>query len=98
LLEERSATLRAGAKNVGAKAISCAQEIVQSLLDSAQSLLRGKALNEVMRLRGEYVQSKMRSLTEQACEVGEIMSRAATEAVKSIIWSRKRHIYQILVG
>ncbi|HZE54298.1 MAG TPA: phasin [Bradyrhizobium sp.] len=81
-LEERSATVRAGAKDVGAKAISFAEKNVQASLDYAQSLLHAKDLPEIMRLHGEYVQNQMRSLAEQASEMGQIVSRAALEAAK----------------
>ncbi len=81
-LEERSATVREGARDVRAKAISYAEKNVQASLDYAQSLLHAKDLTEIMRLHGEYVQSQMRSLAEQASEMGQIVSRAAMEAAK----------------
>ena len=81
-LEERSATVRTGAKDIGAKAISYAEQNVQASLDYAQSLLHAKDLTEVLRLHGEYVQRQMRSLVEQASEMGHIVSRAALDAAK----------------
>jgi phasin len=81
-IEERGATVRAGAKDINAKAISCAEKNVQASLDYAQALLRAKDLTEVMRLHSEYVQTQMRSLAEQASEMGQIVSRAAMEAAK----------------
>jgi phasin len=81
-MEERSATVRAGAKDIGAKAISYAEKNVQASLDYAQSLLHAKDLPEVMRLHSEYVQSQMRSLAEQASEMGQVVGRAAMEAAK----------------
>jgi len=81
-LEERGATVRAGAKDVSAKAISCAEKNVQASLDYAQALLHAKDLTEVMRLHSEYVQAQMSALTEQASEMGQIVSRAAIEAAK----------------
>jgi phasin len=81
-LEERGATVRAGAKDIGAKAISYAEKNVQASLDYAQSLLHAKDLTEVMRLHSEYVQAQMRSLAEQASEMGQIVSRAALDAAK----------------
>lgn len=80
--EERSATVRAGAKDIGAKAIANAERNAQASLDYAQSLLHAKDLTEVMRLHSEYVQSQMRSLTEQASEMGQLVSRAALDAAK----------------
>jgi phasin len=81
-IEERGATVRAGARDVGAKAISYAEKNVQASLDYAQSLLQAKDLGEVMRLHSEYVQAQMRSLAEQASEMGQIVSRAAMDAAK----------------
>jgi phasin len=81
-IEERGATVRAGAKDIGAKAISYAEKNVQASLDYAQSLLHAKDLNEIMRLHSEYVQTQMRSLAEQASEMGQIVSRAAIDASK----------------
>ena len=81
-MEERGATVRAGAKDIGAKAIAYAEKNVQASLDYAQSLLHAKDLPEVMRLHSEYVQAQMRALAEQASEMGQIVSRAAMEAAK----------------
>ena len=81
-LEERGATVRAGAKDIGAKAVSYAEKNVQASLDYAQSLLHAKDLTEIMRLHSEYVQAQMRSLAEQASEMGQLVSKAAMEAAK----------------
>jgi phasin len=81
-LEERGATVRAGAKDIGAKAIAYAEKNVQASLDYAQSLLHAKDLTEVMRLHTEFVQAQMRTLAEQANEMGQIVSRAAMDAAK----------------
>ena len=81
-IEERGETVRAGAKDIGAKAISYAEKNVQASLDYAQSLLQAKDLTEIMKLHSEYVQAQMRSLAEQASEMGQIVSKAAMEASK----------------
>ena len=81
-IEERGATVRAGAKDVGAKAMSYAEKNVQASLDYAQSLLQAKDLTDVMRLHSGYVQAQMRSLAEQASEMGQLVSRAAMDAAK----------------
>jgi hypothetical protein len=39
-------------------------------------------LTEVMRLHSEYVQGQMRSLAQQASEMGQIVSKAAMDAAK----------------
>ena len=81
-IEGQGATVRAGAKDIGAKAISYAEKNVQASLDYAQSLLQAKDLTEIMKLHSEYVQAQMRSLAEQASEMGQLVSRAAIEAAK----------------
>lgn len=81
-LEERGATVRAGAKDIGAKAVANAEKNVQASLDYAEQLLHAKDLPEVMRLHSEYVQAQMRSLAEQASEMGQIVGRAAMDAAK----------------
>ena len=81
-IEEHGATVRAGAKDISAKAIAYAGKNVQTSLDHAQSLLHAKDLAEMMRLQSEYVRAQMRSLTEQASEMGQIAARAAMDAAK----------------
>lgn len=81
-LEQRGETLRAGAKDIQAKAVSYAEKNVQASLDHAQSLLKAKDLTEVMRLHSEYVTGQMRALAEQASEMGQLVGRAAMDAAK----------------
>jgi phasin len=81
-IEERNATVRAGARDVSSKAIAYAEQNVQASLDHAQSLLKAKDLTEVMRLHSEYVQAQMRALAEQASEMGQLVGKAAMEAAK----------------
>lgn len=81
-IEERNATVRAGAKDISAKALSYAEKNVQASLDYAQSLLKARDLTEIMKLHGDYVQGQMRALAEQASEMGQAVSRAAMDAVK----------------
>jgi phasin len=81
-VEERGATVRAGAKDVSSKALAYAEKNVQASLNYAESLLKARDLAEVMKLHSEYVQGQMRSLAEQASEMGQIVGRAAMDAVK----------------
>jgi phasin len=81
-LSARTAIIGAGAKDVGAMAFSHAEKNIQASLDYAQALVHAKDLSEVMRLHREYVQAQMRSVAEQASEMGQIMNRTAKGAVK----------------
>ena len=81
-IEGQGASVRAGAKDISAKAIAYAEKNVAASLDYAQQLLHAKDLAEVMRLHSEYVQNQMRALAEQASEMGQLVSRAAMDAAK----------------
>ena len=81
-IEERGATVRAGARDINARAMSYAEKNVQASLDFAQALVHAKDLTEVMRLHSEYVTAQMRSLAVQASEMGQAVSRAAMDAAK----------------
>jgi phasin len=81
-LEERGETVRAGAKDISSTAMSYAEKNMQASLDHAEALLHAKDLTEIMRLHGEYVQSQMRALADQASQMGQIVSRAAMDATK----------------
>ena len=81
-IEERNATVAAGARDLSGKAIAYAEQNVQASLDHAQSLMKAKDLTEVMRLHSEYVQAQMRALAEQASEMGQVVGKAAMDAAK----------------
>ncbi|WP_454621302.1 phasin [Bradyrhizobium cenepequi] len=81
-LEERGATVRAGAKDISTKAFGYAENNLKASLDYAEQLVKAKDVSEVMRLHSEYVQAQMRALAQQASEMGQVVSRAAMEAIK----------------
>ena len=80
---ERNETMRAGAKDISARAIAYAESNVQASLDYAAKLLHARDLPEVMRLHAEYVQAQMRALAEQASDMGQTVGRTAMDAAKS---------------
>jgi phasin len=84
-IEARGASVRAGARDISSKAISYAENNVQASLDYAQALLQARDLTEVMRLHSEFIQAQMRSMAQQASEMGQIVSRAAMDAARTKI-------------
>jgi phasin len=82
-MEQRGATVRAGARDISAKAFACAEQNVQASLDHAQALLHAKNVAEAMRLNADYAQTQMRALAEQASEMSQIVGSAAIEAAKT---------------
>ena len=81
-LSARTATVGAGARDASTMAFSYAERNVQASLDYAHSLVHAKDLSEVMRLHREYAQTQMRSLAQQASDMGQIVSRTAMDAAK----------------
>lgn len=81
-LQERGATMRAGAKDISARAIANVEKNTEASLDYADKLVHARDLPEMMRLHGEYVQTQMRSLAEQASEIGQLVGRTAMEAAR----------------
>jgi phasin len=81
-IEGKGATVRSSAKDISTRAVAFAEKNVAASLDFAQQLLHAKDLGDVMRLHSEYVQGQMKSLAEQASEMGQLVSRAAMEAAK----------------
>ncbi|TAK47980.1 MAG: phasin [Xanthobacteraceae bacterium] len=78
-IEGQGTAARAGAKEIGNKAISFAEKNVSASLDYAERLVQAKDITEIMRLHSEYVQGQMRALAEQASEMGQAVTRAAMD-------------------
>jgi phasin len=80
--EGQAAAAQAGAKEVAQKAMTFAEQNVASSFDFAQKLMRAHDVGEVVKLHSDYVTGQLRSLTEQAQELGQSTARAATDAAK----------------
>ncbi len=81
-IEDRASSARAGAKDVGEKAMTFAQQNIMASFEFAQKLLKARDVQEVMTLQAEYIQAQMKILNEQAKELGESASKAAMESAK----------------
>jgi phasin len=81
-IEGQSQAAREGAKDLGTKAISYAEKNVTASLDYAERLIRANDVGEVLRLHNEYVQEQVRTLAEQARELGQTVTRSAMDTTK----------------
>jgi phasin len=81
-IEERGATVQAGARDISARAFASAERNVQASLDHVEALLHARSVAEVLRLNSDFVQTQMRALAEQASEMGQIVRRAASETAR----------------
>jgi phasin family protein len=60
-----------------------AEQNVTTTFDHAQKLVQAKDAQTLLTLHGEFVQSQMQMLTEQARILGEVSSKTAMDAAKS---------------
>ncbi len=80
--EGQAAATQTGAKDVGKRAMAFAEQNVASSFEFAQKLARAKGIEEIMRLQAEFVKTQMQTLSDQAKELGETATKAATDVTK----------------
>jgi phasin len=78
-LEGQAETARKGARDVGEKAISFAEQNIANAFEHAQKLVRAKDVDEVLKLQADYIRAQMGALSEQAKELGESTGKAAKD-------------------
>jgi phasin len=78
--EGQGEAARASAREISNRAVSFAEKNVAASLDYAEKLLKANSVAELMRLHSDYVQAQMRSLAEQASEMGQVVTKAAMDA------------------
>lgn len=76
-LEGQAAAAQASAKDVGRKAVSFAEQNVTSSFEFAQSLVRAKDVQEMMRLQAEFIKNQIATMSAQAKELGESAGKVA---------------------
>jgi phasin len=81
-LESQASVAQSGAKDVRQKAMSFAEKNVAMSFEFAQKLVHAKDFEEVTRLQTEFVQRQMQALAEQAQELSQTATRAATGATR----------------
>jgi hypothetical protein len=65
------------------KVADYAQQNVASAFGFAQQLTQAKDLQDLVRIQTEFLQTQMKSLAEQAKDLSETATKAATGALKS---------------
>jgi phasin len=80
--EGQTAVAQAGARDVGKKAMTFAEQNVANSFEFAHNLVRAKDIQEILRLHSEFIRAQMEALSNQARELGESASRAAKDAGK----------------
>jgi phasin len=80
--ENQTNVNQVGAREVTQKIKEFAEQNVAAAFDHAQKLVQAKDAQTLLTLHGEFIQSQMQVLSEQARSLGEISSKAATETAK----------------
>ena len=79
--EGSAKTAREGAAEVSRQALAYVEENVSASFDFAHRLVQARTVEEIAALQREFLQRQMASLTEQGKSIGEMMGRAATDAM-----------------
>jgi phasin len=76
-LETQATSAQSGARDVSKKALAFAEMNVASSFEFAQRLVRAKDPQEMLKLQAEFIETQMKTLAEQAKDLGETASKAA---------------------
>ena len=71
-----------GNPELNKKLAGYAQRNVDTAFQIAQKLAEAEDMQDLMRIQTEYFQAQLKSLTEQAKDLGETATKAATTALK----------------
>lgn len=82
-MEGRARAARAGAMDVGTRAMSFAERNMTASFEFAQNLVRARDVEEILRLQTDYVKKQIEILNEQAKELADATAKAARDASKS---------------
>lgn len=76
--EGQASSAQATALELQRKVVGFSERNVSASLEFAQSLLRAKTPEDVMKLHADYVKSQMQILAEQARDLGQQAAKAVT--------------------
>jgi phasin len=78
-IEGRAQAARSGMMEVSGRAMGFAEKNMAASFEFAQSLVRARDVEEVLRLQTEFVKKQMQSLSEQAKELADAAAKAAKD-------------------
>ena len=81
--ERRSEALREEGGALQRKAVTMAEENIKSSLDFAESLVKAKDPEEIMKLQQSYLDERMKALTNQMQELTEGATKMGADAAKT---------------
>lgn len=81
-MEGQTAAMQTSGKEMGGKAMSFAEANMAASFDFAQSLLKAKDVNEVVKLQSEFMTAQMKAFGEQAKEIGSAATKVVADMAK----------------
>jgi phasin len=82
LLEQTISASPWGGTEMTKKLMSYAEQNVAATFDFLEKLSRARDFQDIVRIQTEFVQTQLRSLTEQASEIGGMSIKAVTDAMR----------------
>lgn len=79
--EGSARSAREGAADMSRQALAYVEENVSASFDFAHRLVQARTVEEIAALQKEFLQKQMASLAEQGKSLGEMIGRAATDAM-----------------
>lgn len=81
-VEQSTGDIQDGAREIGRKSLSYAEQNVTAALDFAQRVVNAKTPSEIMAMNAEFLKSQMQNYSEQAKELGTTASKVASTVAK----------------
>ena len=82
--EGSARTARDGAAEVSRQALAFVEENVNAGFDFAQRIVQARTVEEIAALQKEFLARQMAGLAEQGKNLGEMVGRAATDAMDKV--------------
>ncbi len=79
--EGSAKSVRDGAAEMGRQALAYVEDNMTASFDFAQRLVQARTVEEIAALQKEFLAKQMASLSEQGKSLGQMMGRAATDAM-----------------
>jgi len=80
---DKAETTRQGARDIGQQVMAFAERNIASSFELAQQLVRARDVNEMVKLQSDYITAQIKTLSEQAKELGETTAKLAREATRA---------------
>jgi len=86
--QQATDTVQKNARNIGQKVLTFAERNICATLQFGQRVLQAKDMTEVVKLQTDYVNGQFQAFTEQAKELAQVATDAASKATSEASGSK----------